>query len=807
MTAENVKVETTEESEYNTELLNFLNNNPDLITVSNYAEDHTTVDSGINSEIKNRFPSLNAFNNTFSKIELENYINKSLVVVDQTISPNASNVIKKILLNSKPQKNTRELYLTDINNIIFSKDDSINSFKFKYDSYLKSSMEKHKTDIINPNFGKIPPIGHNTAQNKPIHTISDILLTPIIQFPKVIEYIKLHENRELIEFIMKYVQLFNSFDGDFTDNDKHFYAICLLIAKKNKGIHDDHQTVLYLKEIMENLDSTQFDNIDDFKFEQVLDPFIKFPQVIRLNEFDLKQLFNKLNNNFKNDYAKIETFIKTINSINGNNKLFLEHFLKVSLLLKFIVSQIINITYKFECKNYNQDTKKSEIIEFPDNQEFEILNTLVSKVLGLKDFYKLSNNNQIVSINKNMIFKKNISQNALQVQNGVNKKPLAKGNQNPVSYSVNGFNNSYNPLVDGALDPIFFINWIVPVLNRFFRITYELPNFYRVDKLGIENFNASFKNEHYVTILSLNLYKSLMKDDADFLQKSKVDNVFLVSNSINDDLLNKVTRFFIFNDASIGNKSSKINKENLILWRNHLLNEIKFLQKENNELNDIFENKIENLDVIRYNKIPNLINGKFDNELTLIDADYVERAKRFIENEVTSHHNKEMNTKSLYYKYFQDESSVTNDMNVKTLKMRLEKCYEQVSVLEKRLSELKSNVNFEKKEEDQKQIQDFDTLKDEFKHDEQLLTEQLYELQEKYKDKSNEAFKKATNLTQLKDHLKSREKYLEVLTIEENKVSKNKEKLGKYKTNITIDNYNSLLALLKSKHKAFLENE
>ncbi len=48
------------------------------------------------------------------------------------------------------------------------------------------------------------------------------------------EYIKLHENRELIEFIMKYVQLFNSFDGDFTDKDKHFYAVCLLIAKKNK---------------------------------------------------------------------------------------------------------------------------------------------------------------------------------------------------------------------------------------------------------------------------------------------------------------------------------------------------------------------------------------------------------------------------------------------------------------------------------------------------------------------------------------------------------------------------------------------
>ncbi len=68
-------------------------------------------------------------------------------------------------------------------------------------------------------------------------------------------------------------------------------------------------------------------------------------------------------------------------------------------------------------------------------------------------------------------------------------------------------------------------------------------------------------------------------------------------------------------------------------------------------------------------------------------------------------------------------------------------------------------------------------MKDEFKHDEQLLTEQLGELQEKYKGKSNEAFK-ATNLTQLKDHLKSREKYLEVLTTEENKVSKNKENLA-----------------------------
>lgn len=66
------------------------------------------------------------------------------------------------------------------------------------------------------------------------------------------------------------------------------------------------------------------------------------------------------------------------------------------------------------------------------------------------------------------------------------------------------------------------------------------------------------------------------------------------------------------------------------------------------------------------------------------------------------------------------------------------------------------------------------------------------------------AFTKATSLTKLKDYLKSREKFLEVLKSEENKVVKKKESLLQAGTNLKLDNYSSLLALLKSKHNSML---
>ena len=223
----NVKLIKTIESAYNTQASEFTNNHQDSqVVINKYTEHHSIIDPDFNSQIKNKHPCLNNFNKTFSNLELKNYVNKSLVVIDQSTNSGKPNVIKNILLHNKPQKNTRELYLTDINNVIFPKDESINSFKFKYDGYLKNSVDKHKTDIITPNFNKTNNGGHNSSKNKSTNSISDILLMPIIQFPKVFEYIKLHENRDLIEFLMKYLTVYNSFDESFDDNYKHFYTIC-----------------------------------------------------------------------------------------------------------------------------------------------------------------------------------------------------------------------------------------------------------------------------------------------------------------------------------------------------------------------------------------------------------------------------------------------------------------------------------------------------------------------------------------------------------------------------------------------------
>ena len=786
MTNENVTFVDIQETEYNKQLSNFLASHNSTSNDSLGLEEDSIFDIDM-YKVKHRYPALHKFHEVFNNVSLSHYINKSLVVVDVN-DINTSTIIKNILLQTRPQKNTRELFITDINNVIVSKDESINTFKRKYDSFLKKPLQSHKVDIINPNFNKLT----TTSKNTSIH-ISDILLTPIIQFPKIFEYMKLHENRELVEFLLKYLTIFNSFDVEYSKHDKHFYALCFLLSKKNKGIHDDHKSLSFLKDMVGNPDPSQYESIDDYKFEQVLDPYTKFPQVIRMNEYDLKQLFGKMSPTFKDDYSQIETFIKGVDSINDNNKLFLEHFLKISLLLKFIVSQIINITYRFECKNYNNDIKTPEIIEFPDSKESEILNTLVSKVLCLKDLYKVSSN-EIVYINKKNIFSKTSGQSNVTVP-GL-KKPFQKTNQGIVN-TTNGFNSAYNPANDGVLDPMFFINWIVPVLNKFFRINYELPNFYVVNKFDVNIFNASFKNEHYVTILSMNVYKKLLKADNAVLQKGKFHNVFLLTNERVDNLINTTERFFVFNNinASGGGKFNSNNN----LWREHLLSELKALKNENESLNKILYRKMEDVDHLRFNKIPNLINGKFDDQL---NDNYTEEAKLSVEKEVTSHDNKTLNTKSLYYKYFEDESSVTNDMNVKTLKMRLEKNVEQVSSLEKRLLELKEKAT--KTPSETATIENNNVPIEDLKRDEALMSGKMIELQEQYKEKSNVAFTKATSLTKLKDYLKSREKFLEVLKSEENKVVKKKESLLQAGTNLKLDNYSSLLALLKSKHNSML---
>ncbi|KAL6935171.1 hypothetical protein ACO0R3_001143 [Hanseniaspora guilliermondii] len=783
MTNNNVTFVNTQESEYIKQFSDFFRSH-NCTANDNLGLEEDTIFNIDMYKIKNKYPVLFNFYEIFNNVNLSHYINKSLVVVDVANNTNTSTIIKNLLLQTKPQKNTRELFLTDINNVIVTKDESINIFKRKYDSFLKTPLQSHKVDIINPNFNKLTNHGVNTS----IH-ISDILLTPIIQFPRIFEYIHIHENRELIEFLLKYVKIYNSFSGGYDNNDKHFYTLCFILSRKNKGIHDDHQTLSFLKDMMGNLDPSKYESIDDYKFDQVLDPFTKFPQVIRMNEYDLKQLFGKMSTNFKKDYSQIETFIKSVDSINTNNKLFLEHFLKISLLLKFIVSQIINITYRFECKNYNKDSKVPEIIEFPDFKEFEILNTLVSKVLCLKDFYKISTN-EIVYINKNNIFSKTTGNTVANVHQGACKKTVPKTSQGSMNLT-NGFNSSYNPSIDGLLDPMFFINWIVPVLNKFFRINYELPNFYLVDKFDVKKFNASFKNEHYVSILSLNVYKKLIKADDGFLQKSKIDNVFLITNENVDNLINTTERFYVFNDI----KSSVDNNK---IWREHLISELKTLENDNETLNNMLEAKMEDLDHLRFNKIPNLINGKFDEKL---NDNYTEDSKLFVEREVTSHDNKTINTKSLYYKYFEDESSVTNDMNVKTLKMRLEKNLEQVSSLEKRLFELKER-SYEAQEDTA--TAESNVSAEDLKRDEELMSKKMLELQEQYKEKSNEAFTKATTLSKLKDYLKSREKFLEVLRSEENKVLKKKDCLLKTGPNMKLENYQSLLSLLKAKHDSML---
>lgn len=787
MTNDNVTFVDIHESEYNKQLSNFLASHNSTSNDNLGLEEDSIFDIDM-YKIKHRYPALHKFYEVFNNVTLSYYINNSLVVVDVN-DIITSTIIKNILLQTRPQKNTRELFITDINNVVVSKDESINTFKRKYDSFLKKPLQSHKVDIINPNFNKMTPTSKNTS----IY-ISDILLTPIIQFPKIFEYIKLHENRELVEFLLKYLTIYNSFDAKYTKHDKHFYALCFLLSKKNKGIHDDHKSLLFLKDMAGNPDASQYESIDDYKFEQVLDPYTKFPQVIRMNEYDLKQLFGKMSITFKNDYSQIETFIKGVDSINDNNKLFLEHFLKISLLLKFIVSQIINVTYRFECKNYSKDIKTPEIIEFPDSKEFEILNTLVSKVLCLKDLYKVSSN-EIVYINKKNIFLKTSGQSGATVPGF--KKPFQKTTQGAVN-TTNGFNSSYNPANDGVLDPMFFINWIVPVLNKFFRINCELPNFYIVNKFDVNSFNAAFKNEHHVTILSLNVYKKLIKTDDAVLQKGKFHNVFLLTNEKVDKLLNPTERFYLFNNinTSDGVKSSASSNN---LWREHLLCELKVLKDENEKLNKILNKKMEDVDHLRFNKIPNLINGKFDDQLK---DNYTEDAKFFEGKEVTSHDNKTLNTKSLYYKYFEDESSVTNDMNVKTLKMRLEKNVEQVLSLEKRLLELKERAT--ETPGDKAIVEYKDVSIEDLKREEKMMSEKMIELQEQYKEKSNMAFTRATSLTKLKEYLKSREKFLEVLRSEENKVVKKKESLLQAGTNVKLINYSSLLALLKSKHNSML---
>lgn len=787
MTNGNVTFVDIQESEYNKELSDFTASHDSTSNDNLDLEEDSICDIDM-YKVKHKYPALYKFYEVFNNVKLPQCINKSLVVVDVN-DISTSTIIRNILLQTRPQKNTRELFITDINNVIVSKDESIDTFKSKYYSFLKKPLQSHKVDIINPNFNKLTTPSHNTSI-----LISDISLTPIIQFPKIIEYIKLHENRELVEFLLKYLTIYNSFDSEYTKHDRHFYALCFLLSKKSKGIQDDHKSLKFLKDMVGDPDPSRYESIDDYKYEPVLDPYTKFPQVIRMNEYDLKQLFGKMSTTFRNDYSQIETFIKGVDSINDNNKLFLEHFLKISLLLKFIVSQIVNITYRFECRNYNKDIKTPEIIEFPDSKEFDILNTLVSKVLCLKDLYKVSNS-EVVYINKKNIFLKTSGHSNASVQGC--KRPFQKIGQGAVN-TTNGFNSSYNPANDGLMDPMFFINWVVPVLNKFFRINYELPNFYVVKRFDMNSFNAAFKNEHYVTILSLNVYKKLMKADKAALQKGKFHNVFLLTNEQSDSLINKTERFYVFkNIDALGDVTSAAHNSNL--WREHLISKLKALKDENEKLNKTLDKKMEDVDHLRFNKIPNLINGKFDDQL---NDNYTLDAKMFVEKEVTSHDNKTLNTKSLYYKYFEDESSVTNDMNVKTLKMRLEKNVEQVLGLEKRLLELKERAT--ETPADTATDENKNVSVEGLKQDEALMSGKLIELQEQYKEKSNVAFTKATSLTKLKDYLKSREKFLEVLKSEENKVVKKRESLLQAGTNVKLDNYNSLLALLKSKHNSML---
>lgn len=754
-------------------------------------------------KISNESPLLHGLITSLREKDSPWHVNKSFIVYDYEKHKIESEIIEKLILSSTFAN--KEIFINNIEtqSNLLSKEKSIELFKNRFKSFTRNEPTKTSVDYLTPLFN-----GGGTvhAVQPPYLTVKDLSLTPVIQFPKLFEYIKLHENRELIQFLFKYllisVNLKSNPDNLVLNNDIHFTTLFVLIYSMSNN--DQKIDYLLLKQCYETISEIKNKTERNLKFINKVDPVNKFPQILKINEYELKSLFAKMNPGFKKDYEEVEENIKNIQNI--KLKTFYEHFMKISLLIKFIVSQIVNVTVKINCNSY-PSSNNNDVIEIPSLDEFDTIKILLPKILCLEDQYIFSNGRELtLSYNMNSNNRASIN----QLKNFGNAPDRAEENLDAEEKSKSSSNNNKKqsknnnmshpaPESEEDLDFSFFINWISPLLNRFFRLPLYLPRFYTVEKLSFENFNGVFKNAFFFTLLSLNSFKKLLLEMPDFLNNLKIDDCYFVGADLNLEVLDNVciTSFIEEEDKK---SESDVSAQVLQKWNLHLASQYEDVLKRNKIVNTILEGKMNNLDVVKFNKIPNLINGKFDDMLTspLLNADTL------ISQEVTSTENKEVNTKSKYYKFFQDENSISDDWNVNNLKLKLEKAKEQVSILGVRLQELKEG----KPEKASNGTSDENSAST---SDLQLksiaLDSELLVLQEEYKDRSNIAFNKATHLNQLNQLLLNREKYLRIL---DSQSLLHQEPNGSeqcYAKNYQAENYQSLLKVLKSKQEKLLEQE
>lgn len=762
----------------------------------NYNEDDFKL------KISNESPLLHGLITALREKDTSCHINKSLIVYDYEKHKIESETIEKLILSSDFAN--KEIFINNIEaqTNLLSKEKSIELFKNRFKSFTRNEPTNTSVDYLTPLFNSG---GSTHTVQQPYLTVKDLSLTPVIQFPKLFEYIKLHENRELIQFLFKYLLMSDNLksnpDNLVLNNDVHFTTVFVLIYSMSNN--DSKIDYLLLKQCYETISDIKNKTERNVKFINKVDPVNKFPQILKINEYELKSLFSKMNTDFKKDYEEVEQNIQNIQNV--KLKTFYEHFMKISLLIQFIVSQIVNVTVQISCNSY-PNSSTNDVIEIPSLDEFDTIKILLPKILCLDDKYLFSNGKELtMSYNMNSSNKASIN----QLKNFGNAPDITGESIEAVDKSKNSSNNKkqsknntigHPPTVsEDYLDFSFFINWISPLLNRFFRIPVYLPRFYTVEKLSFENFSGVFKNAVFFTLLSLNSFKKLCLDMPDFLTNYKIDDCYFVGSDPNLEVLDNVT-ITSFIDEENKKHENDVSSEALQKWRLHLISQYENVLKRNEIVNTTLDEKINHLDVIKFNKIPNLINGKFDDMLSSSSLS----TDMLISDEVTSTDNKEMNTKSKYYKFFQDENSISDDLNVNNLKLKLEKAKEQVSILEVRLQELKEG---KPEKAANGTAGENSATASALQAKRVTLDSELLGLQEAYKDTSNIAYNKATHLNQLNQLLTHREKYLKILdsqSLVHEKVKSDDEWNAK---NYQSENYKSLLQVLKVKQEKLLEQE
>ncbi|XBW35708.1 hypothetical protein QEN19_001278 [Hanseniaspora menglaensis] len=729
------------------------------------------------------------------------YINKCLILYDNENNLNEREIIEKLILATN--FNNSDVYINNIENTenLLPKSKSIETFKDNYRIYTKNEINFKNYDFISPVFNTTASTNQSGLNS--YLKISDLNFVPIIQFPKIFEYIKIHENRELIQFLFKYLLIYDNFqkEGKHTavSGDSHFMTICVLLYSNTSSGKIDFQ---FLKQFHETLQHLENNDEKSAKFTSKLDPINKYPQILKLNEYELKSFFGKLDSKFKSDYKKMETQLNSIKNV--ETKTFFEHFVKISLLIKFIISQIVNVTIQLDCNKYFE-RKTNEAVEIPSLDELDTIKVLLSKILGLNDSYFFSNGKEL-----NLSY--NLNSNNKSTFQQVKCFKIDDNSVDDENDAVTG--NTRNRLKNTAmlinaegqaefLDHPFMVNWILPLFSRFFRLPLSFPSFYTIKNLNFDNFNGVFKNEIYFTLLSVNNFKTIHNANPNIVSELKLTDCYVIGKniSLSDEKNINLTAFVNCEDETA---IEHIDSADLKKWRKYLLEEANHLQAQHSTINSELEVKMEKLDAFRFDKIPNLINGKFDN-LLMDSGDFID-LENFSDSVVTSTENKELNTKSKYYKFFQDETSVTNDLNVKTLKLRLEKAKDQVKLLENRLEDTKTEKENTFANTEITAVDYNNTVK--IANEEcERLDAALLKLQEEYKKCSDEAVSKVTMLTQLKEILNKKEKYLKVL---ESSASLRKESvlIGEKKLeNVEISNYESLMTILKSKQQQLLNND